>query len=168
MIKIIGRNILRFIFLILLQVWVLNNIQFSGFVNPYMYVLFILLLPFETPKSLMLVLAFLMGISIDMFTDTLGMHASALVMTAFLRPFILKAISPRDGFEIGSFPRVYYYGFVWFMKYTLILVLIHHLFLFSIEVFNFQNYYLVLWRTVLSTLLSTVLIVLSQYIIFRK
>lgn len=168
MIKIIGRNIVRFVFLILLQVWVLNNVQFSGFVNPYMYVLFILLLPFETPKALVLVLAFLMGLSIDMFTDTIGMHASALVLTAFIRPFLLKMIAPRDGYEIGSFPRIFYYGFVWFLKYAFILVLIHHLFLFTIEVFNFHNYHLVLWRTILSAALSTVLIVVSQYVIFRK
>lgn len=168
MIKIIGRNIIRFIFLLLLQVWVLNNVQFSGYINPYMYVIFILLLPFETPKALVLILGFLLGLSIDMFTDTLGMHTAALVFTAFLRPYVLQVISPRDGYEPSSFPRVYYYGFFWFFKYTLILVFAHHLFLFTIEVFNFENFHLVLLRLLLSTLLSTTLIVLSQYVIFRK
>lgn len=168
MIKILLRNILRFILLVLFQVWVLNNIQFSGYINPFMYILFLLLLPFETPSWLVLLLGFGLGLSIDMFSDTLGMHASAAVFVAFLRPFILQAISPRDGFEIGTFPRIYYYGLTWFLKYTLILVFAHHLFLFSIEVFNFHNYHMVLWRTVLSTIFTSILIVISQYVVFRK
>lgn len=168
MIKIIGRNILRFVFLILLQVWVLNNIQFSGFINPYVYILFILLLPFETPAWFILILAFFLGLSVDMFTNTLGMHASASVFMAFFRPYVLQSIAPRDGYEINTFPRVYYYGFTWFFKYTLILVFIHHLFLFTVEVFGFTSYYWVLWRTVLSTLFTMVIIIISQYLIYRK
>lgn len=168
MIKILLRNVIRFVVLVLFQVWVLNNIQFSGYINPYLYVLFLLLLPFETPSWLVLVLAFALGLSVDMFSDTLGMHASASLLMAFMRPYILQAISPRDGFEIGTFPRIYYYGFVWFLKYAFILVFMHHLFLFSVEVFKLYNFHLVLWRTVLSTIFSTFLIVLSQYVVFRK
>lgn len=168
MIKVLPRNILRFIVLVLLQVWVLNNIQFSGFVNPYMYVLFILLLPFETPGWMVLILSFFLGVTVDMFTDTIGMHASASVFMGFLRSYVLQSISPRDGYETGTFPRVYYYGFVWFLKYSILLVFLHHLFLFSIEVFNFKTYHLVLLRTILSTIFSSILILLSQYLIFRK
>ncbi|MDA3892507.1 MAG: rod shape-determining protein MreD [Salinivirgaceae bacterium] len=168
MIKVLPRNILRFIVLILLQVWVLNNIQFSGFVNPYLYVLFILLLPFETPGWLVLVLSFFLGLSVDMFTDTIGMHASASVFMGFLRSFVLQSIAPRDGYETGTYPRVFYYGFTWFLKYSLLLVFLHHLFLFSIEVFNFKTFYFVLLRTVVSTIFSSILILLSQYLIFRK
>lgn len=168
MIKVLPRNIFRFIFLVLLQVFVLNNIEYSGFINPYMYVLFILLLPFETPSWLVLVLSFVLGLTIDMFCDTLGMHASATVFMGFIRPFVLNSISPRDGFETGTFPRVYYYGIVWFLKYALLLVFLHHLFLFTIEVFKFDNYHLVLWRTFLSTIFSTIVILMSQFVIFRK
>ncbi len=168
MIKLLPRNIFRFIFLILLQVWVLNNIQFSGFINPYMYVLFILLLPFETPGWLVLVLSFFLGLSIDMFTDTIGMHTSASVFMGFLRSFVLQGIAPRDGYETGTFPRIYYYGFTWFLKYSVLLVFLHHLFLFSVEAFTFTNYHLVLLRTILSTIFTSILILLSQYLIFRK
>lgn len=168
MIKVIPRNIFRFIFLVLLQVLVLNNIKYSGFVNPYMYVLFILLLPFETPSWLVLVVSFFLGLSVDMFCDTIGIHASASVFMGFLRPFVLQTISPRDGFETGSFPRVYYYGVIWFLKYAVILVFAHHLFLFIVEVFKFDNFHLILWRTFLSTIFSTLAIILSQFVIFRK
>jgi len=168
MIRYLPRNIFRFIFLVLLQVLVLNNIQFSGYINPYLYVLFILLLPFETPGWLLLVFAFFLGLSVDIFSDTIGMHASASVFMAFLRPFVLQLIAPRDGYEIGKLPRVYYYGIVWFFKYSFLLILLHHLFLFSIEVFNFNSYYLILVRTFLSVIFTTVLVIISQYIIFRK
>ncbi len=168
MIKVLPRNIFRFVFLILLQVWVLNNIQFSGYINPYLYVLFILLLPFETQGWLVLIISFFLGLSVDMFTDTIGMHASASVFMGFIRSFVLQSIAPRDGYETGTFPRIYYYGFVWFLKYTLLLVFLHHLFLFTVQVFNFNTYHLVLVRTILSTLFTSVLILLSQYIIFRK
>ncbi len=168
MIRIWLRNIIRFAILVLLQVLVLNNIQFNGYINPYIYILFILLMPFETPKWLMLIVSFFLGLTIDIFCNTPGIHSSASVFMAFLRPFVLQSIAPRDGFEVGTFPRVYYYGIKWFFKYTILLVFLHHLFLFAVEVFNFHHFYLVLWRTLVSTIFSTILILLSQLIIFRK
>lgn len=168
MIKIFTRNIWRFVFLVLLQVLILNNIQFSGFVNPYFYVLFILLMPFETPNWILLVIAFLLGLSIDLFANTIGMHASATVLMAFIRPYILRIFAPRDNYEVGTFPRVYYYGFSWFLKYSLILVLVHHIFLFFIEVFRFSDIMMTLSRTLLSSLFTLILIMLSQFIIYRK
>ncbi len=168
LIEILSRNTLRFIFLVLLQVLILNNIQFSGFVNPYMYVLFILLLPFETPKWLLLVFAFFIGLSIDIFSDTLGIHTSASVFMAFLRPFVLKHIAPRDGYEPGTFPRLYYYGFTWFLKYSLILILAHHFFLFYVEIFQFSNFFVTLSRVILSSFFSLLLVVLSQYLMYKK
>ena len=116
MINIISRNIFRFIFLILLQVLILNNMNFSGFVNPYLYILFVLLLPFETPRWFLIFTSFLLGLSIDIFSDSLGMHAFASVSIAFLRPYVLNFISPRDGYEPGTFPRIFYFGFLWFAK----------------------------------------------------
>lgn len=79
MIRDFGKYAIMFVSLVLVQVLILNNIQFSGFVNPYVYVLFILLLPFTIPGYLLLGLSFLMGISIDIFSNTLGLHAAASV-----------------------------------------------------------------------------------------
>jgi rod shape-determining protein MreD len=154
--------------LVLFQVLVLNNIQFSGFVNPFMYILFILLLPFETPRWLLLLSGFLLGLSVDIFSNTLGLHASASVFMAFMRPYVLRIISPRDGYESGTFPRVFYYGLTWFLKYAVILVVMHHLFLFYFEVFRLSEFFRTLLRVILSTSFSTIIIVLSQYIIYRK
>ncbi len=168
MINFLYRNIGRFIVLVLIQVLILNNIQFSGYVNPFMYVLFILLLPFETPNWLIILLGFVLGLTIDLFSNTIGMHAFATVFMAFLRPYVLKIIKPHDGYEPGTFPRLYYFGFTWFLRYSIILVFSHHLFLFYIEVFRFTNFFSTLMRVILSVLFSMVIILLSQYFIFRK
>lgn len=168
MIKLLPRNIFRFIFLVLIQVWVLNNIRLGHFVNPYLYVLFILLLPFETPSWLILASSFLLGVTIDMFCNTPGVHASASVFMAFLRPYVLRGISPREGFESGTFPLVHYYGIIWFLKYATLLIFAHHLFLFTVEVFKFDNFYLVLWRTFLSSIFTLALVLISQFVVFRK
>ena len=168
MIKLLGKNIIRLIVLVLVQILVINNIQISGYLIPNFYILFILLLPFETPRWLLLVSAFTLGISVDMFTQTLGMHAAATVFMAFLRIWVLEMSSPRDGYESGTFPRLYYYGFQWFLRYTVILVLAHHFVLFYIEVFRFTEFFSTLLRVLLSSLFSIILIMLSQYFIYRK
>lgn len=168
MIRIVGRNIIRFLILILFQVLVLDNIQMGGYLNPYFYVLFIILMPFETPRWLMLITAFLLGLSVDLFTNTLGMHAAASVFMAFLRPWLLSIFSPRDGYEPDTFPRIFFYGFNWFLRYSLLMVFFHHLALFYLEVFHFQDFLSTFLRVILSTLVTTATIILSQYFIFRK
>ena len=168
MIRILSRNIFRFLVLVCIQVLILNNIQFSGYINPFMYVLFILLLPFETPYWLLLTSAFILGLSIDVFSDTFGLHSSATVFMAFLRPYVLYAIAPRDKYEPGTYPRLHYYGFNWFMKYSTILIFAHHLFLFYIEIFRFSDFFSTFLRVGLSSVFSIFLVVLSQYLVFRK
>ncbi|MGE0087930.1 MAG: rod shape-determining protein MreD [Bacteroidales bacterium] len=163
MIKQIPRLIINFIILVFLQVLILNNIQLGGYVNPYVYILFILILPFETPKWLLLVLGFLLGLSIDLFSNTIGMHSSATVFIAFLRPIVLKIISPRDGYDTETYPTVSFYGVNWFIKYSAILVFAHHLFLFYIEVFRFSGFFSTLLRVILSSLISLLIIFISQY-----
>ena len=168
MIKSIPLYILNFVVLVLLQVLILNNIQLGGFINPYFYVLFILILPFETPKWLLLVLGFFLGFSIDVFSNTIGMHSSACVFMAYLRPFVLKFISPRDGYESESFPTLKYYGLAWFLRYSAILVFAHHIFLFFIEVFRLSDFFSTLFRAILSSIFSLILIFISQYFYRRK
>jgi rod shape-determining protein MreD len=109
---------LIFILLILSQVFLFNNIQFSGYVNPYVYIMFILLLPIELPAWLLLILSFLTGLVIDFFSGSLGMHASSSVLAGFVRPYVLQILSPRDGYEPGSEPSMIIYGFRWFFIYT--------------------------------------------------
>jgi len=167
MIKVFPRYILSFIILVFLQVFILNNIQFSGYINPYIYVLFILILPFEIPKWFLLVVAFVLGLTIDLFSGTIGMHSSATVIMAFFRPYILEIISPRDGYESETLPQLRYYGASWFIRYSVILILIHHFFLFYIEVFRFTHFFATFARAILSSIFTIILVLISQYF-YRK
>ena len=168
MIRDLLKYLVMFVILVLLQVLLLNNIQFSGYVNPYLYVLFILLLPFNTPKYLLLVLGFLLGFSIDIFSNTPGIHASATTFMAFLRPYTIEVISSRDNLEVTAPPRLKTMGTGWFLRYTVILVLAHHLFLFFIEVFTFTGFIHTLIRSLLSSVFTIVLILISQFLIFKE
>jgi len=162
------RNIVRFLVVVLFQVLVMDNVLISGYMVPYVYLIFILLMPFETPRWVVLLSGFMLGLSIDFFEHTLGIHTAASVMAAYLRHHFLGLFAPRDGYEPDTFPRIHYYGFSWFARYTLLLVLVHHLALFYLEVFQLQDFFGTLLRVILSSLLSTATIVLSQYFVFRK
>jgi rod shape-determining protein MreD len=163
MINSVLRFSMMFLLLILLQVLLFNNIEFSGYVNPYIYIMFIMLLPFETAQWLLLLLSFFTGLIIDFFCGSPGMHTSATVLAGFVRPYVLRLISPRDGYETGSDPSMVVYGFNWFLLYTLIIVLIHHLLLFYLEVFRFTDFFRTMLRVILSSLFSISFILLLEY-----
>ncbi len=157
---------LMFIVLVAVQVLFLNQIQFSGFINPYIYILFIMLLPLNSPRYAVLLLAFAIGLAVDVFSNSLGMHTAAAVFIAYLRPIIIRAITNREE-ELSDYPSLAKTGFAWFTTYTTIMVVIHHIVLFYIEVFSFQNFFSTLYRVFLSSIFSIFVIVLSQFIIFR-
>jgi rod shape-determining protein MreD len=163
MINSILRFGLIFILLILLQVLLFNNIQFSGYVNPYVYIMFILLLPVEIPSWLLLLLSFTTGLIIDIFSGSPGMHTSATVLAGFVRPYALRIVSPRDGYEPGSDPSMLIYGFRWFFSYALLIVVVHHTTLFYLEVFRFADFFRTIMRVLLSTLFSMTFILLIEF-----
>ena len=166
MINSIIRYIIIFIILVLFQVLLFNNIQFSGYINPYVYIMLILLLPVDISAWLLLLISFFTGLTVDFFTGTLGMHTSATVLSGFLRPYILRLVSPRDGYESSVIPSMEIYGFRWFLFYTLIMVFVHHFALFYLEVFRFTDFFRTLLRVLFSTLFSVTFILLAEY--YRK
>jgi len=164
----IGSNIFRFVLLVFLQIFVLNNIQFSGFVNPYLYVIFILLLPFEISGALMLILAFCMGLTIDVSSNTLGYHTMATVFMAYFRIHLLRYIAPHDGYEPGMSPTVASLGFAWFFKYAVILTLAHHFVLFWIEAFSLIDLLPATLRALASSVFTIFLIIIFQLLSIRS
>ena len=158
----------NFIFLLLLQVLILNHIDFNGYINGYLYVLFILLLPFETPKWLLLLAAFVMGLSVDIFCQTLGVHAFATVTMVYIRPYLLGIIAPREGYEAGTQPNINTFGLEWFIRYAVIMVLIHHFVLFYTETFKFHQFFSTFLRVILSSVFTIILIILSQLLILKR
>jgi len=157
-------HIARFVVLVFFQVLVLDNIQLSGYLNPYFYVLFILLLPFETPRWLLLLSAFFLGFSVDLFENSLGINIAASILMAFLRPYVIQLVASKQEYEPGLEPCIRDLGFTWFISYSLILVFIHHFALFYIEVFRFSEFLSTFYRVIGSTIFTMVLIIISQYL----
>lgn len=158
---------IMFVFLVLIQVLLLNQVQFSGYVNPYMYLLFVLLLPLNTPRYAILLLAFFTGITIDIFQNTLGVHAFATVLIGYIRPYVIRVISNREE-DRSEYPGLKQNKFRWFLYYAVIMVFVHHFVLFYLEVFSFTNFIKTFYRVLVSTVFSVFIIVLSQFIIFRE
>jgi rod shape-determining protein MreD len=158
-------NILRFFVLLGLQILVLNQVEISqaaGFLNPCLYVLFILALPIETPRAWVLILSFITGLTMDIFSDTLGMHTTACLWMGFLRPAIIRLISPREGFEFYFKPTLGYLGLPKYLLYSSILVFVHHFVLFTIEYLSFAEVLPMLLKIFASSIFTLILIFISQ------
>ncbi len=158
----------RFIILVLLQVVILERLNLHGFINPYIYPLFLLLLPFGTAKWLLLLLGFFLGITIDMFTNTMGIHAASCVFVAFIRPFVIDILNPSGGYEQDMQPTIKSMGFNWFFSYTLLLLFFHHFSLFFLETFRLTNFFNTFSKAFLSLLFSTAIILIIQFMTFSK
>ncbi|MBZ0327411.1 MAG: rod shape-determining protein MreD [Altibacter sp.] len=159
-------NIIRFIVLVLVQVLLLNYINFLGFINPFVYILFILVYPINGNKTLLIFLSFLLGLTIDIFGDSGGVHAAASVFIAFIRPLILKF----------AFGVSYEYNMVKINKvplterlvYIMLMVFIHHLLLFSLEIFSLSHILLILKSALFSGIFSTIVILCTLLLFSRK
>ena len=163
------KNILRFAFLLFLQVLVINHIQISSMVAPLIYILAILMLPFNTPKWGLLVSAFVFGFLIDIFSGTIGLNMSATVFVAFIRPTLLNLISFGRDFNSEDSPNMKNLGADWFISYALIMILIHHSAVFFLEVFRLHELGTTLLRILYSSAATLVLVILSQLLfVFRK
>lgn len=164
--NIIFINSIRFIVLILIQALVLNNINFLGYINPFIYVLFVLLYPIKNNRMLFIFLSFLLGLTLDMFLDSGGVNAAASVTIAYIRPLFLKF----------SFGASYEHQTVKFSNtefgqrftYILFLVLIHHLILFSLEIFNVSQILLILKKTLFSSIFTILLCLIITILFSRK
>ncbi len=157
-------NITRFVALVLIQVLFMNKINFFGFLNPYVYILFILLLPFETPGWLLLLLSFAMGITVDVFSGTLGLHAASSVFAGFMRPLIIKTVGEKPEYDITTQPKLQQMGLKWFIAYALLMIFAHQLFLNILDVFSFDEFWQTLLRILVSTLFTFLFIMLFEYI----
>lgn len=160
------RHLLRLFLLVFIQVLVLNKIEIggvlNGYFNPFLYILFLLMLPVNINKVLLLFLAFFTGLIIDIFSGTPGMHAAACLVLAFIRPGFLNLIAPREGYESTLKLTIQGMGVSTFIVYAGICTLVHHAILFFIEAFNFINFFDLILRVFTNSLSSFALIMLSQ------
>jgi len=166
------KNIWRFFFLVLLQVLIFRQIVPSGtfffYVSIMIYPIFVMLLPFNIQHWVMVCFGFLLGISIDIFYDSPGVHASATVFLAFIRPTVLKFVEPRGGYNITQIPAKSYLGANWFLSYAALMILLHHLFYFSVEAFTFVYITQIIIKTILSFIFSMIFVMIYQFIFDPK
>lgn len=164
------KNILRFILFILVQVFVLNQIPpLHHLVNPYIYFLFILWLPFQTGRKALMVIALLLGLTLDYFTKTPGLHAAACVLIAYLRPFMINLLITQEGAEANyEEPSIKSLGFAPYFTYIAALTFMHHSFLFLLEALQFAGIWYFFTKTVLSVAISLFLILIIELLFVRK
>lgn len=158
------RNILLFVGLVFLQLMIFDNLKLDSFIHPYVYVLFVMLLPFDTPRWKLILNGFVIGIVIDIFNGTPGLNAAATVMMANLRPVIIDITTRKSDIDGKNEPSVSEMGLKWFMPYLVLMLIVHNFTLFLIEAFNLRLIGLVLLGTLLSVIYSTIAIVLIIYI----
>jgi rod shape-determining protein MreD len=162
------KHFIRFVILVLIQVLILNNVYLSGYINPFIYLLFIMLLPFNIDRIWLLLLGFLTGLTVDLLSGgVIGLHTAAATLVAFLRPYLLAFISSQREFDSGIEPSIKDMGFSWFLGYTLLFTTTHHLYYFFLEKFSFTDFFTTIWRILLSALVSSVMIIIGQYIEHR-
>ena len=168
----VSKNIVRFVVLVLLQVLIFKRINLGwnqfNYIHILIYPLFLFLLPINISKSWLLFFGFILGICVDAFYDTPGVHASATVFTAFIRPLVLNQLQPRGGYKVNAVPTKANFGNNWFFRYVSILLLVHTLFYFSVEAFTFDLAFQVLLKTMFGFITSFIMIGLYIFIFDPK
>jgi hypothetical protein len=164
------KNIIRFTLFILVQVFVLNQVPpLHHLVTPYVYFLFILWLPFKMGRRSVMVLAFALGFCLDSFTKTYGLHTAPCVLIAYFRPFLINLLISQEGAETNyNEPSVKSMGFTPYFTYVAILTLLHHSLLFFLEALQTGGYLYFILKTVISTGISLLLILLTELLFVRK
>lgn len=165
-------HIIRFLALYIIQVLIFKRIAFNwgdfAFVHFLIYPMFIILLPINLNKSLVILIAFLMGLSIDVFYDSLGIHAAASTIAGYSRAFIFKFLEPYEGYNIDDKPTISNMGLSWFLTYASFVLGVHLFFYFSIEAFSFVFFFEIMLNTIFSFIASLIIILLLNFIFRPK
>lgn len=156
-------HLFSFIFYTLVQVLILKNLALFNLAFCFVYLLFLFSLPVDTNPLLLMAMAFLMGIVIDTFYDSLGLHASTMVLIAYLRNPWLSIITPQSGYEVGASPVLRSNGIQWFLVYAIPLIFLHHFVLFYLEASSFKMFWHTFFKVLFSTLFTLIAILIVQF-----
>lgn len=164
------KYIIRFLLFILIQVFVLDKILLHQLVTPYLYFLFLLWLPFKINRSWLMIIGFALGLCLDYFRHFPGFHAAACVLIAYLRPFLINLLLPQEATEISyTEPSVISLGgFAPYTLYVTVLTLVHNVWLFFLESLQFGNIWYFLGKSLLSTIISLLIIMIIELLFVRK
>ena len=168
--SILVKNILRAVLFLFVQVLVLDRIHLHQMVTPYLYFLFVLWLPFRMQRAWLMAIAFAYGFMLDSFRHNPGFHAAACVLIAYVRPFLVNIFIPQEGadanFEEPSFKSMG--GFWPYVIFIGVLAFLHNAWLFLLEAWQFGNVWYFVVKTILSTAVSMLLIIITESIFIRK
>lgn len=151
-----------------LQVFLLRELDLFNIAFPFVYIAIILLIAREVNVLTTMLIGFALGLLVDAFANTTGVHAGACVFLAYMREKVLRWTEPSGGYETWMQPRANIMGFQWFATYTILLTLFHHFALFVLEAATFSNFGLTITKIIASTLYTTIIITLFQYIFYEK
>ena len=158
------RYLILFVTLVLMQVLFLDNINIHGTLNPFIYPLFILLLPLNSAHWQTIIAGFLIGIVIDIFESSPGIHAASSVFLGFVRPYILNLIKPKGGYKDDSSPSIKELGLLWFIVYFSVSIFLHHIVLFFTEIASVNNISYTIAKIILSSMFSILSSILTLYL----
>ena len=161
------KNGLLFIGLIFIQVVVLNNINFLGYINPFLYILFVIVFPLRRDRGMLLILSFLLGLIIDFFLDSGGVNAGATVAIAYLRLPLIKALTRKSEIDFPLF-KIIKLPFLKLLSFIAIITLTHHFILYSLEYFKFAEILTILSRTILTSIFTIILIIFSLLLLNKN
>jgi len=159
---------ISFLLYVGLQVVLLNNFILFDTAFCFLYVAFLLLLPMETGYLLLMSLGFVTGFTVDVFTDTGGIHASACVLVAWLRNYWISVLTPQGGYDLGMSVSVKDMGLRWFTVYALPLLLLHHIIVFFVEALSSRFFFDILLRVLFSALLNYSILLIVQHAFYKK
>lgn len=157
-----------FVLYLLAQVMLFRQLIFFNTAFCFVYIAFILLLPIETNPLILMFSGFMLGFFVDIFYDSLGLHAMSLVLVAYLRNYWLAAITPQGGYDAGEGPTLAVNGLQWFMVYALPLVFVHHAVLFFTEAGGFGIFWYTMSKVMMSLVFTMSVLLLFQYFSFRR
>ena len=156
-----------FVFLVLLQFGILSNINFLGYINPFFYIYLLIVLPFTTSRLNILFIGFFLGLSIDIFLNTPGLHTFPTVFIAFIRTLVIRKSITKSELELVKNPTIYNLGLSSFGVYATSMVFIHHFILYALESFRWSGFIDTFLGAIYSSIMTLVLVLLSQ-IVFGK
>lgn len=157
-------HIILFFVYVLVQVMLLKDLVLFDSAFCFLYVAFILLLPFELSAMMMIVIGFFTGFTIDVFYDSMGLHAFATVLMGYFRNYWLSIITPQGGYDAGNSPTIAANGVQWFLVYAIPLVFIHHFVLFFLEASGFEMFWYTMLKIISSMFFTMTVIVFLQFL----
>lgn len=155
---------ISFFLYLFFQVIILKNSVLFHTAFCFLYTAYLLMLPVETNPLILMLVGFVLGFFIDIFYDSLGLHAMSCVLIMYLRNFWLARLTPQGGYDNGALPGVDLSGLQWFLVYATPLILVHHAVLFFTEAGGFQYFGFTIGKVLSSTIYTTIVILIVQYL----